>query len=169
MYSWGVVHFLTGAAAEAVDSLRMRFDPETAAVVNAHVTLAGGFQTTLPAKDYAGGIASVASRFHAFTIALDGFDTFMPTSCANFARLDEVGRLVAIHDALIQSLQMDERYPYHPHVTITEYLGADDTIRAQRTLSHIPLKVTDLVAKLSLVEKDADGKWQVVQEFSLAT
>ena len=168
MHYWCIVHLLTGDAAETINPLRERFDPETARVISAHLTLSGTFASPHPAHHYTDTIQSIANRLHPFNIALDGFSTFLPMSNTNFARLAVPDKAIAVHDAIISQFPWKEGFPYYPHVTITEYLNEADTISVSKLLSTIDIDVSDTVTKLSLVEKDVDDIWRVVQEFALS-
>ena len=102
MHYWCIVHFLTGDAAEMINPLRERFDPETARVISAHLTLVGTFSSPHPALHYADTIQSIADRIHPFNITLDGFSTFLPISNTNFAKLAVPDEAVAVHDAITE-------------------------------------------------------------------
>ena len=162
-----VAHVLTGEAARRIDALRKRFDPKTAAAIDAHLTLAGPFDSEHGADHYVPRIRAVAGQYAPFEITIRGFGSFIPTSLTTFAQLADRTDVVAVHDALVNALRWKERYPYVPHVTITEYLDREDTTRVYEVLGQTTLEVSDTVSKLSLMQKGIDGRWESVRDIPL--
>ncbi len=160
----GIVSMLSGEAAEVVNRLREQYDPKTARAVGAHVTLAGPVTTEQPLTEIASVLAAVVEGSLPFDVTISGLRSFQPKSQTNYLGIAPVEKLAAVHDALVARLGWQERFEYVPHVTITEYLSAEETSAVASEMSQLDLRLTDQVQALTLVERDEHGVWQTVLE-----
>ena len=160
----GIVSMLSGKAAEVVNRLREQYDPKTARAVGAHVTLAGPVTTKQPLTEVASVLAAVVEESLPFDVTVSGLRSFQPKSQTSYLGIAPVEKLAGVHDALIARLGWQERFEYLPHVTITEYLSAEETSAAASEMGDLDFRLVHHVRALTLVEKDEDGVWQTVLE-----
>jgi 2'-5' RNA ligase len=162
-----VAHMLKGRAANVINPLRKKYDTKTAAAIDAHVTLAGPCNTALTVANITKIAARVAYNAVPFELTIIGVDTFLPVSSTIFLHVGPKERLVALHDELAAQLRWEEAFPYHPHVTITEYLSPEETSEVARELRTSNIHETDVLDTITLLEKGSDGKWALLREFQL--
>lgn len=162
-----IAHMIGGRAANTINMLRKKYDEKTAAAIDAHVTLTGPCNITSPVAEIAAVTARVASNAIPFELTITGVGTFLPASPTSFLHIGPKERLVALHDALIAQLRWKEDFPYHPHVTITEYISPAETSEVVRKLHTFNIHETDVLDTMALLEKGPDGKWVLLKEFQL--
>jgi 2'-5' RNA ligase len=162
-----VAYTLRGEAAAIANALRERFDPHAARVIPAHVTLAGPFNTPLRPDAVLPLLERVAKAAAPFDITVQGVATFAPVSNTTFLSLAPCRELTALHDQLIAALGWTETFPYHPHVTITEYLSTEGTERAYRELLAQDSREADRIDRFTLFEKRRNRGWKPVLELRL--
>lgn len=161
-----VACILSGAAGRAVDALRKQYDPQSAAAIPAHVTLAGPVDVE-SALGVDALIASCLVGQAAFPVRVGGVATFLPSSATCYLRIGPVRQLTALHDLLISVLGWQEQWPYAPHVTITEYLSHEETSLVAEHLRHLTFCECDRVSSVTLLRKQPDGVWLPMNEFPL--
>ncbi|HEY2947948.1 MAG TPA: 2'-5' RNA ligase family protein [Micromonosporaceae bacterium] len=143
-------------------------DP-AAAHVPAHLTLLGPTEVApeiLPTIEL--HLASVAAAHPAYTLHLRGTGTFRPLTEVVFVAvasgISECERLAAaIGDAT--QLQRNQRFPYHPHVTVAQDVPPDELDKVYEDLADFSAKFD--VDRFTLFEHTDDGRWQARRDFRL--
>lgn len=153
-----VAHLLSGYAAMEVNALRHHYDPEAAATLGAHVTLAGAVDTDQPLSELAAILAQCAAEVEPFDLVIEGVTTFLPTTSTVYLPVQPVERLTAVHDLLVARLGWQEQYPYVPHVTVAESLPPSETEAVERRLRPVRVFVQDRLDSLSLLELTPTGR-----------
>ncbi|MDR2381528.1 MAG: 2'-5' RNA ligase family protein [Bifidobacteriaceae bacterium] len=104
-----------------------------------------------------------AAAFRPFRVHLRGTATFRPVSPVVYARLaDGFDRCQALERLVRAALTgLEDRFPYHPHVTVAN--GCDEATldHAQAALRHIDATFT--VDSLAVCTLQPDGDWRMVQ------
>ena len=112
-------------------------------------------------------LAEAAATVQPFTIHLRGTGTFRPVSPVVFVTLAEgISACEVLADAVRRGpLEVDLRFPYHPHVTIAHHLDDATLDRAFGELAHFECSF-DAVS-FSLYVHDDDTGWVPTREFGL--
>jgi 2'-5' RNA ligase len=147
---------------------RSEFGDPMASSIPTHVTL-------LPPTEVADAdlgviddhLLEVAARFPSFRIRLRGTATFRPISPVVFVPLAEGISSCEVLQSQVRSgpLQVDLRFPYHPHVTVAHDLPDDVLDRAFAQLTSYAADFS--VTAFSLYEHGADQVWRPRHSFSL--
>jgi 2'-5' RNA ligase len=113
-------------------------------------------------------LLQVAARFPSFRIRLRGTATFRPISPVVFVTLAEGISSCEVLQSQVRSgpLQVELRFPYHPHVTVAHDLDKESLDRAYDTLSAYDCAFD--VDAFSRYEHGADGVWRPQRDFPLA-
>jgi 2'-5' RNA ligase len=148
---------------------RAEFGDPMASSIPTHVTL-------LPPTEIDGAdlglidahLLEVAARFPRFRIRLRGTATFRPISPVVFVPLAEGISSCEVLQSQVRSgpLQVELRFPYHPHVTVAHDLDKDALDRAYEALAEYDC--TFDVDDFSRYEHGADGVWRPQRSFPLA-
>ena len=117
---------------------RSEFGDPMAALIPTHVTLLP--PTEIDDADLAlvdDHLLEVAARFPSFRIRLRGTATFRPISPVVFVPLAEGISSCEVLQSQVRSgpLEVDLRFPYHPHVTVAHDLDKDALDRAYDALA----------------------------------
>ena len=152
-----------------LQKFRADFGDPMASSIPTHVTL-------LPPTEVADAdlervdqhLLRVAVRFPKFRIRLRGTATFRPISPVVFVTLAEGISSCEVLQSQVRSgpLQVELRFPYHPHVTVAHDLDKESLDRAYDTLSTYDCGF-DATA-FSRYEHGADGVWRPQRSFPLA-
>ncbi len=153
--------FLTRRRAEAGD-------PQ-AAYVPAHLTLLG--PTDIPAASLPvveRHLAAVAAAHQPYLLHLRGTGTFRPVTDVVFvvvaAGISECELLAgAIGSA--PELRRENRFPYHPHVTVAQDVPAEALDRVYEDLADF--SAVFKVEKFTLFSHSDEARWQPRREFRL--
>jgi 2'-5' RNA ligase len=110
----------------------------------------------------------VAARFPQFRIRLRGTATFRPISPVVFVPLAEGISSCEVLQEQVRSgpLEVQLRFPYHPHVTIAHDLDKPLLDRAYEALTDYDC-LFDVIA-FSRYEHGVDGVWRPQRDFPLA-
>jgi 2'-5' RNA ligase len=113
-------------------------------------------------------LLEVAARFPSFRIRLRGTATFRPISPVVFVPLAEGISSCEVLQSQVRSgpLQVELRFPYHPHVTVAHDLDKESLDRAYDALSEYDCAFD--VDAFSRYEHGADGVWRPQRSFPLA-
>ncbi|MFC0627299.1 2'-5' RNA ligase family protein [Kribbella deserti] len=113
-------------------------------------------------------LTDVAARFPKFRIRLRGTATFRPISPVVFVPLTEGISSCEVLQGQVRSgpLEVELRFPYHPHVTIAHDLEKELLDRAYEALADYDC-LFDVVA-FSRYEHGSDGVWRPQRDFPLA-
>jgi 2'-5' RNA ligase len=113
-------------------------------------------------------LLEVAARFPKFRIRLRGTATFRPISPVVFVPLAEGISSCEVLQSQVRSgpLQVELRFPYHPHVTVAHDLEKEALDRAYDALSEYDCAFD--VDAFSRYEHGADGVWRPQRSFPLA-
>jgi 2'-5' RNA ligase len=163
----GIAYMLTGEAAQAVNALRQRYDPQTAAIIDAHVTLAGPSETATPLAEMVDTLRRCAVELLPFDLTIGGVSTFLPVSRACFLEIEPRERLVALHDRLMSEFGWTEQQHFHPHVTITEYLSASETETVAAQLRTYAPTLKDRLSSLSFFYEETEERWNLAAQIPL--
>lgn len=158
MRSLIVAHILSGYAAMEVNALRHQYDPQAAATMGAHITLAGAVESDQPLPDIEAVINQCAAEVEPFDLVIEGVMTFLPTTSTVYLPVRPADRLTAVHDLLVARLGWQEQYPYVPHVTVAESLPPSESVVVERRLRPISVFVQDRMDSLSLLELTPEGR-----------
>ncbi len=157
-----IAYLLKGKAALTINSLRQRYDVKTATAIAGHMTIAGPCNTEIPSSQIQDILARFATTLQPIPLTIGGVETFLPRSVTCYLGISPQGPLKALHNTLISQLNWTERYPYHPHVTITENLTRARTEEAVDQLQSLNIHETDMLDSLTLLEEDSSGKWREI-------
>jgi 2'-5' RNA ligase len=107
-----------------VDRLRRRYDPVSASLVPAHVTITQPFRSEPGAAELA-RLETIVSRFPAFTLRFGSLGSFLPYPCIWF-KVEPFATIVALRRALHATglFNTDLRFTrgFVPHMSITDGL-----------------------------------------------
>lgn len=146
----------------------MSIGDATAEMIPSHVTLVPPAE--ISAEDFSeieGHLDRVAGGVKPFPIHLRGTGTFRPTSAVVFVALAEGIASCERLAGVVRSgpLDVEVRFPYHPHVTIAQDLEPDVLDRAFKELAGFECRF--IVEGFHLyVHDDIDG-WRPTREFAL--
>ncbi len=153
-----------------VNLLRQRYDPVSAAICEAHITITEPFVRTPTDADFA-TITSILVEFEPVTITVGPIGAFLPYSCM-FLSLEPLDTLTAVHDAL-QATGLSHPDPSHfdrraPHLTILEGSLSPQAISHQVDA----LRDTDphgsfVCSEISHVLPDDQLHFRVIRRFTL--
>ncbi len=148
---------------------RADFGDPMATSIPTHVTLLP--PTEVDGADLAAiddHLLRVAARFPSFRIRLRGTATFRPISPVVFVTLAEGISSCEVLQSQVRSgpLEVELRFPYHPHVTVAHDLDKESLDRAYDTLSEYDCGFD--VTAFSRYEHGADGVWRPQRDFPLA-
>ncbi|GID94411.1 2'-5' RNA ligase family protein [Amorphoplanes digitatis] len=143
-------------------------DPQ-AAYTPAHVTLLGPTEIlteSLPAVEK--HLEAVASAQEPFTIHLRGTGTFRPITEVVFVTL-AVGisecELLAGAIAAADGVHRDQRFPYHPHVTVAQDVASDALDAVFEELAGFSARFD--VGSFTLFTHGGEGPWQRRRDYPL--
>lgn len=142
-------------------------DP-AADLVFPHVTLLPPTAIAAAAlPDVESHLADAAAAHHPFVMHLSGTGTFRPTSPVVFIQIATGVSDCEVLESRIRRgvLTRDLEFPYHPHVTVAQDIGAAMLDEAYDGLAGFVarFRVEDVV----LFSRDPDGRWQWRKEFPL--
>jgi 2'-5' RNA ligase len=148
---------------------RADFGDPMASSIPTHVTLLP--PTVVDEADLAlidDHLREVAARFPSFRIRLRGTATFRPISPVVFVPLAEGISSCEVLQSQVRSgpLQVELRFPYHPHVTVAHDLDKESLDRAYDSLSEYDCAFD--VDAFSRYEHGSDGVWRPQRSFPLA-
>jgi 2'-5' RNA ligase len=148
---------------------RAEFGDPMAASIPTHVTLLP--PTEIDEADLAlidDHLIEVAARFPSFGIRLRGTATFRPISPVVFVPLAEGISSCEVLQSQVRSgpLQIELKFPYHPHVTVAHDLEKESLDRAYDALSEYDCAFD--VEFFSRYEHGVDGVWRPQRDFPLA-
>jgi 2'-5' RNA ligase len=147
---------------------RTTLGDETADGIPTHITLLPPFEVerdAVPAVEQ--HLAEASATHHAFPILLRGTGTFRPVSPVVFVTLAEG---ISACEQLAASvrrgpLEVDLRFPYHPHVTVAHHLEDACLDRAFKELASFECGFT--ADRFSLYVHDAGTGWVPTRDFAL--
>lgn len=148
---------------------RLAAGDEIATQVPAHLTLLGPTEVDserLPEIER--HLAAVAAAHPPFPLHLRGTGTFRPLTQVVFvtvaAGISECERLAAeICSAPV--LRREQRFPYHPHVTVAQDVPTEALNAVYEDLAGFAARFT--VDGFTLFEHQADGWWRARRTFAL--
>ena len=164
----GVAIALPEPWASELQDYRTALGDETATLIPTHITLVPPVDLTEDQIDAAEGhLEAAASSAEPFEIHLRGTGTFRPVSPVVFVTVVEgISSCEQLADAVRRGpLEVDLRFPYHPHVTIAHHLDDATLDRAFGELAHFECSF-DAVS-FSLYVHDDDTGWVPTREFGL--
>ncbi len=113
-------------------------------------------------------LEKIAALTPSFRVHLRGSGTFRPVSPVVFVALAEgISGAERLAEAVRSGpLDIDLRFPYHPHVTVAHFLTDEAMDRAFSELSEYDAVFDATV--FSLYHHDEDGHWRVAHEYELS-
>lgn len=152
---------LTRRRAEAGD--------QAAPYVPAHLTLLGPTEVE-PARlpEIEEHLACVAAAYSPYTLHLRGTGTFRPVTQVVFvavaAGISECEQLAAAVGAA-SALRREQRFPYHPHVTVAQEVPPEALDAVFEDLAGFEARFT--VDGFTLFEHEVEGRWRARRDFPL--
>ena len=112
-------------------------------------------------------LAAVAARTAPFRLVLRGTGTFRPVSPVVFVAVaDGISSCEALErEVRSEALAVDNRFPYHPHVTIAHDVDPEDLDEAFEKLANF---YADVRITTMTLREFRHGRWELVREFPLA-
>lgn len=154
----------------ALAALRLAHDDNAADGVPAHVTLLYPFADPVSIDDgVIEAVASIVGRHAAWSMILGERRRWPETLYVSVEPEGPVRALQAELAAAFPTLPLEGgAYEFTPHVTISEGPGAHDpAVAGDPAWSELP--VTRSADAVELIQRGADGRWQVARRFPLAT
>lgn len=147
--------------------LRIRVGDTAAESVRPHLTLLG--PTEVPVGDERIGrhLAAVAAHTAPFTLWLRGTGTFRPVTPVVYVAVAGGGAQCERLAARIRSgpLRCEQRFPYHPHVTVAQEVSPEALDLAYTEMSRFSARFR--VEKFASHVREPDGRWHIEREFPL--
>ena len=147
---------------------RVRIGDPAAESVRPHVTLLG--PTEVPAADderIERHLARVAARTAPFDLLLRGTDSFRPVTAVVYVAVvagkAECERLAA--RIRTGPLRAEQRFPYHPHVTLAQEVPPEALDAARNEMSRFSARFR--VDKFASHVREPHGEWRMRREFEL--
>jgi 2'-5' RNA ligase len=169
MKCFGIAHMFKGHVADVVDNLRKKYDEKTANAIGPHVIVAGPCDSDMTDEEVTTILSLLASKTRSFKMTITNIDTFLPVSSTSFLHIEPKKRLITLHNKIVSKLGWEEAFPYHPHVTITEYLSPKEMFEVVSEMCKIKFHETDILDTIALLQKNQNGKWILLHEFQLKT
>lgn len=112
-------------------------------------------------------LAAVAGKHHGFRVHLRGTGTFRPVSPVVFVTVAEgIGECEQLAAALrAELLDVDLRFPYHPHVTVAHV--ADDALLDRAFDELVDVDSVFVVEHFQLYVQHGEGPWQLDGDVAL--
>lgn len=166
--SLGVILGFPPGIAEELQRWRASFGDPMATVIPAHITLV----TTTPTQDWEAArehVREVARTQTPFMVTIAGTGSFRPVSPVVFINVEEgFEECVELHEKLQTGpLERELPFAYHPHVTVAHDVAPESLDEAETVLKDY--RATFPVVSMGLYEHDADGIWQLREEFDFGT
>lgn len=110
-------------------------------------------------------LASVAATIPPFRVILRGTGTFRPVSPVVFVAVaDGISRCEALERSVRSgALAVENRFPYHPHVTIAHDVEETELDAAFEKLADF---YADIEVSHMTLRENVDGRWELVREFA---
>jgi 2'-5' RNA ligase len=113
-------------------------------------------------------LAAVAAATRSFRLVLRGTGTFRPVSPVVFVAVAEgISSCESLERAVrSETLAIENRFPYHPHVTIAQDVDPDGLDEALEKLAdfYADVRVTHMTLRVN-----RDGRWELLREFALGS
>lgn len=168
MVTIGVAVAIPEPWATQLQDYRTSVGDTTATQIPTHITLIPPVEV---APDDLGDVEAhlekAAGEVRAFRVHLRGTGTFRPVSPVVFVTLAEgISQCEQLAGAVRRGpLEVDLRFPYHPHVTIAHHLDDQALDRAFAELADFECRFG--ADAFSLYVHDADAGWQVTDHYEL--
>ncbi len=168
MNRFAVAYVLDGLAGDKVNAIRRSCDPQSADVIDAHVTVAGPVNVEASEDDICSAVQQTAAGIAASdVVGIGGCGDFLPVTNTAFLTVSAPEVFIATHDKLIEALGWVEEYPFVPHLTVCEYLSRDETMSVCDQLNELSLDLRVRVDSLTVFSKQSGGKWLAIAKFPL--
>lgn len=147
---------------------RLGYGDAQAETVPTHITLVP--PTPVPAKELThvhAALQEAGEAFPPFEVKLRGTGTFRPLSDVVFIQVAQgVAMCERLHRALLTGhLDIDLRFPYHPHVTVAQDVPAQALDQAFDDLKDFECEFQ--VDKFDLYIHGSDDRWRPFREYPL--
>jgi 2'-5' RNA ligase/8-oxo-dGTP pyrophosphatase MutT (NUDIX family) len=156
----GVVARLPEPLGIHVQAWRRALRDPTADRIAPHLTLVP--PQTVAERDLGRAVALVeraAAEAVPFLVELDGAASFLPDSPVAYLVVREGGPALQALEVALQASPLDRRtHPFHPHVTVTQDLPADQIEAAVRDLAGF--RAAFPVREIALLREDRDKVWR---------
>lgn len=159
-----IVSLLTGQLGRDVAALREEYDAKTHKAIGPHLTIGGPVETDVSTESILSKAQAIASKIRRFHVTGGSVANFLPTSNTIFIEIENCELLQNLHAVLSHGLNWEEKYKYHPHITITEYLSQEQTqssfLELNNKWNRVPTK--HFIDELSFLAKNESGIWESV-------
>lgn len=154
--------------ASELQDYRTSVGDTTATQIPTHITLIPPSEVTDEELEHVGEhLADAAATVEPFDIHLRGTGTFRPVSPVVFVTLAEGISACEVLAGAVRGgpLDVDPRFPYHPHVTVAHHLDDPTLDRAFDELADFECRFP--VDSFSLYVHDADLGWKPTAHYQL--
>lgn len=157
---------------QVVNRLRRKYDPESQATIEAHITLTQPFLAQPSDEDWA-RLAKIAAGFEPFEIRYGPIDTFFPSPVI-YLTIQPRERLLALRQALHDTGLFNLTLPYTddfvPHMTIAEGRSSDRVVDESMLAEVRPQASSDtfLVNEIVCVTPDRQFHFAISKRLNLA-
>jgi 2'-5' RNA ligase len=169
---YAVVLFMPEEDRRKVDALRTQL-PLPTAMIQAHVTVKGSFDSPEDLEDVRGRMRSIAGKTSLFEMEL--IELLWRKTGAGF-RVDVSREIQALHDALYDAIEPVSRNVYapeagdqfRPHMTVCQEMPEEAFEEAKRLAETLDIAHRSRVESMhlmGLVGPRHGGRWEVVEEF----
>ncbi len=167
MSTIGVAIAIPEPWASDLQDYRTSIGDTTAAQIPTHITLLPPLEVDdADIPDVTEHLAAAAAAVEPFTIHLRGTGTFRPISPVVFVTVVRgISSCELLADAVRGPLDVDLKFPYHPHVTIAHHLDDDTLDRAFDELTGFECSFD--ADSFSLYVHDENEGWAPTHEFGL--
>jgi 2'-5' RNA ligase len=156
----GVIARLPEPLGIHVQAWRRALGDPTADRIMPHLTIVP--PQTVAERDLDRAVALVrraAEQAVPFLVELDGADTFLPDSPVAYLVVREGGPALQALEVALQASPLDRRtHLFHPHVTVTQDLPADQIEAAARELAGF--RASFPVREIALLREERDKVWR---------
>ncbi len=153
--------------ATELQDYRKHIGDATASLIPTHITLVPPTEVGDDLAGIEGHLAGAAAGLRAFRVHLRGTGTFRPVSPVVFVTLVEgISQCEQLADAVRRGpLDVELKFPYHPHVTVAHDLGEGALDQAFEELAAFECEFR--VDEFHLYVHDVERGWQPTRDFPL--
>lgn len=166
--------FPDGALAEQIQTIREKYDPKTAVITPAHVTLVGTYWRTGPPTaenefQLIGRLEGMARKIRAFALELGGIRTF--GSRVVYLGVKPTEELLKVRATLLRLAGRDKHRRYTPHLSLAVRLNKADTavmIAELQSSAWDNARVPAPIHELRLMQRSPDDPaWRTIYRLPL--
>lgn len=164
---YGIVAFPSKQTQDLANHYRKRYDTHYSQIPP-HFTFVDSFTAEeSEINDIVAKVSAVASRFAPIEMHATRVSTFLPVTNAIYFRIEPTPQIHAIHQALVDTLQHQQKHVFTPHITIAQDLSdaEHDDIIGQLRMVGVDAKET--IDRIHLMYQLENGSWSTYDTFRL--